>query len=147
GPVWQVTSQGIVQVGVLKDINGDGIVDYSHALRNEDNNTTDYVVYVGSGQGFTRTPGYQLPAQLFWQVNGRTFTSGVLEDIDGDGIPDYSRATHLLATGEQLLDVYKGTGTGFVKTGTSLPGPLFAIAPDRENEVGILRDINGDGIL
>jgi RHS repeat-associated protein len=146
GPVWRVASGTIVQTGVLRDINGDGIADYSHALRNEDDGTSDYTVYVGTGQGFDEKPEYQLPGQLFWQVDGQTLASGVLEDMNGDGIPDYSRASVLLATGEKFLDIYRGTGSGFVKTRASLPGPLFAILDDQSLEAGILRDINGDGI-
>jgi len=146
GPIWRVTSLGVVQVGLLKDINGDGILDYSHALRNDDAHTTDYTVYLGTGHGFSKDPNYQLPGPIFWQVNGQTLTTGVLEDMNGDGIPDYSRATVLLSTGEKLLDIYKGTGSGFTKTGTTLPGPLYAVDATGTREVGILRDINGDGI-
>ena len=148
GPIWRVFPENVVQVGVLQDINGDGILDYSHALRNEDAGTSDYTVYLGTGQGFTKDPDYQLPGPLFWQVNGQTLHSGVLEDMNGDGIPDYSRATLLLATGEQMLDIHRGTGSGFTPTGTKLPGPLYAIDSDtnRSIEFGVLRDINGDGI-
>lgn len=146
GPVWRVTSESVVQTGALQDINGDGILDFSPALRNDDAGTADYTVYLGSGSGFVRQANYQLPGPLFWQVNGRTMDSGVLEDVNGDGIPDYSRATVLLATGETMLDLYKGTGTGFSATGTKLPGPLFAIDASGSRDAGILRDINGDGL-
>jgi RHS repeat-associated protein len=146
GPLWRVTSQAVVRVGTLQDINGDGILDYSHALLNDDAGTSDYTVYLGTGHGFTRQSSYQLPGPLFWQVNGQTYNTGILQDLDGDGIPDYSRATLLTATGQQLLDIYKGTGTGFATTGTALPGPVYAISSGRLNVVGILQDINGDGV-
>jgi RHS repeat-associated protein len=147
GPIWRVTSKEIVQVGTLQDINGDGILDYTAGLLNDDGHTHDYVVHLGSGQGFLRQPDYELPGPLFWQVNQNTYQSGILSDLNGDGIPDYSRATRLLATGQVFLDIYKGTGTGFVSTGKTLPGPVYTIGPTASLVSGILRDINGDGIV
>jgi RHS repeat-associated protein len=146
GPLWRVAGDRVVQTGVLTDVNGDGLVDFSAALRNEDNGTSDFTVWIGGPDGFEREPAYQLPGQLFWQIDGQTLASGVLADLNGDGLPDYSRATLLRATGQKLLEIYKGTGTGFQKTGTSLPGPLFAVDASRSVESGILRDIDGDGL-
>ncbi len=146
GPLYQVTAQNVVRTGILQDINGDGILDFSKALRNEDSGQSDFTVYLGSAQGFTAQPNYQLPGQLFWQINGQTLDSGILQDLNGDGLPDYSRATLLAATGEQILEIYKGTGTGFESTGTSLPGPVYTISGTTALETGLIRDINGDGI-
>ncbi|HAD24763.1 MAG TPA: hypothetical protein DCF61_03395, partial [Alphaproteobacteria bacterium] len=146
GPLYQVTAQNVVRTGTLQDIDGDGILDFSKALRNEDSGQSDFTVYLGSAQGFTAQPGYQLPGQLFWQINGQTLDSGILQDLNGDGLPDYSRATVLAATGEQILEIYKNTGSGFVSTGTSLPGPVYTISGTTELETGLVRDINGDGI-
>lgn len=146
GPLYQATSEYVVKVGLLKDINGDGIIDYSHALKNEDAGTTDLTVWRGTSTGFVKDDAYQLPGQIYWQVNGQTMTSGILTDLNGDGIPDYSRATLLRSTGETLLDIYKGTGSGFEKLDKKLPGPLFAIDGTTSSAAGILRDMNGDGI-
>ncbi len=146
GPLYKVTAQSVVRSGVLQDINGDGILDYSAALRNEDAGSSDFTVYIGGESGFVQQPNYQLPGQLYWQVNGKTLETGVLVDMNGDGIADYSRASVLTATGQKLLQIYRGTGTGFIDTGSVLPGPIYQIHNQQSIESGIVRDINGDGI-
>ncbi|WP_339863349.1 polymorphic toxin-type HINT domain-containing protein [Paremcibacter congregatus] len=146
GPIYQVTATQVVQSGILIDVNGDGILDYSRALKNEDAQTEDFDVYLGSATGFTKNAAFKLPGQLFWQVNRQTYNSGILTDMNGDGLPDYSRATHILSSGAMLLDIYKGTPGGFQKISAQLPGAVYSISATGSLTTGMVRDINGDGI-
>jgi len=143
----KVTSSAVVQTGILIDINGDGVLDFSRALKNDDADTQDLDVYIGSDTGFTKDATYKLPGPLFWQVNQQTYDTGILRDMNGDGLVDYSRATKLLSTGQLMLDIYKGTPDGFTDTSKDLPGPVYSIsATSGSLTIGTVRDINGDGI-
>lgn len=145
GPVFRATSANVVMCGVLQDIDGDAILDYSPATYNAATGQTDLSVYLGTRGGFAKA-SFSLPDAVYWQVNNQTLQTGALADMNGDGIPDYSRATRLTSSNQLLLSIWKGTGSGFVDTGKSLPGPLFAVSSSLSARVGVLRDIDGDGI-
>ena len=145
GPLFNVGSSNSTRAGVLQDIDGDGIADYSPATVNANSGTSDLAVWTGRTPDFTFAKSFDLPGQLLWMVNGQSLDSGLLVDLNGDGIPDYSRATELLSTGEKLLDVQLGTGEGFVASGFKLPGPLFLISGSRADIDGVVTQMNGDG--
>jgi RHS repeat-associated protein len=145
GPVFRASSTSVVMSGVLQDIDGDGILDYSPATYNASTGQSDLSVYLGTRTGFTKA-SFTLPDAVYWLVSGQTQQTGILTDIDGDGIPDYSRATRMTSSGQELLAIWKGTGSGFTSTGKSLPGPVFAIGSSTARRIGVLQDINGDGI-
>jgi RHS repeat-associated protein len=145
GPVFRASSTTVVMCGVLQDINGDAILDYSPATSIASTGAKDLSVYLGTRSGFTKA-SFTLPDAVYWQVNNQTLQTGILADMNGDGIPDYSRATRITSTGQSLLSIWKGTGSGFVATGQSLPGPLFAVSASTSMRTGVLQDIDGDGI-
>jgi RHS repeat-associated protein len=147
GPLYQLTAQAVLQVGTLRDIDGDGLPDFSAATNNLQSRSSDLSVWHNNGSGFTQLPaGMDLPHALFTVVNGQSLASGVLADIDGDGLLDYSAATKD-AGGATDLEIWKGTAGGFQDTGMALPGTLFRFANQQSMRTGILRDVNGDGIL
>ncbi|HYN23151.1 MAG TPA: toxin TcdB middle/N-terminal domain-containing protein, partial [Thermoanaerobaculia bacterium] len=146
GPVYVSTRTTTVRNGVLQDLNGDGLPDYSVATVNENSGEKDLTVWVNTGSGFVHKPDFVLPDRLFWIVGQQSYTTGLLQDLDGDGIPEYSRATRLTASGEQFLDIYRGTGNGFAATGKRLPGPVFAVGGKGSDNIAVLQDMNGDGI-
>ncbi|HEX6095553.1 MAG TPA: polymorphic toxin-type HINT domain-containing protein [Thermoanaerobaculia bacterium] len=145
GPIFRATSTVVVHAGVLQDLDGDAILDFSPATHNAATGKSDLSVYLGTGSGFGKA-SWTLPDAMFLLANGRTVQTGVLADMNGDGIPDYSRATRLLSTGQQLLAIFKGTGNGYAATGTTLPGPLFGVGTTAFARLGVLEDIDGDGI-
>lgn len=144
--------------GISMDINGDGIADVAkgNCPANQDC-SGGYSVFHGSRSGVFAYAGYSLPGSLFVSGNHnassnawKTRRDGVLMDMTGDGIADYTHGT-CSTSGSCDLRVYRGTGTGFVDAGFNLPGSLiltdgmfgdaFASRPD-----GLLMDFNGDGI-
>ncbi len=134
-------------LGVYADFNGDGIPDFSPAMKSQ-NGTTDYTVHHGTGTGF-KAAGYQLPNNIYKSKGTRSKVEGVLRDINGDGLPDYSRAT-CFKSGNCQLKVYHGTGAGFVDSGYLLPKRLYYNDPgsmDNLRQEGVLLDMNGDGRL
>ena len=132
--------------GVLADFNGDGILDFSTAS-DWDGGSSNYDVYHGTGSGFVDA-GYDLPNKIFYHGSDfKTRTEGILADFNGDGILDFSTASGWDG-GSANLDVYHGTGSGFVDAGYDLPNKIFYHGSDFKTRTeGVLVDINGDGIL
>ncbi len=146
GPVFRATAAEVVRFGSAQDVNGDGILDYVKAIQNNDSGESDLSVYLGTAAGFTKDPSYQLPGPLFIQNNHTIFATGILLDMNGDGLPDYSRATFNSTSGQYILKIFKGTGSGFADTGKTLPGALYALTSSASVQWGVLQDMNGDGI-
>lgn len=135
--------------GVYADFNGDGFMDFSAATCWNDNKC-DKKVYHGSKTGFTYA-NYDLPGRVFYndRHGNRFITEGVVADINGDGLPDFSRANCIKGQSNCLLKVWHGTGSGFVDSGYSLPDRLFYSDSGKfeARTDGLLKDFNGDGRL
>ncbi|WP_141731577.1 RHS repeat-associated core domain-containing protein [Oligoflexus tunisiensis] len=148
---WDVKTEGLLQ-----DLDGDGIVDFTRATCWDQNLPCDLKIYRGNGNGYHAYDGWQLPGHVFkneyagWRVK----TEGLLQDLDGDGIADYTRATcwkNNPPNGQACdLQIWRGTGHGFVKeSGWTLPKHLFFNEGEGEwnfKSEGILQDLNGDGV-
>jgi RHS repeat-associated protein len=117
GPLFVSTARGMVRAGILEDIDGDGIPDYSAGGLNG-----DLAVYRGSATlAFTRA--FSLPGPLLVQINGDVLDAGILTDVNGDGIPEYSRASQI--ADKRYLAIDAGTGAGFRPVAWTLPAPLL----------------------
>lgn len=147
GPLYRVVGSTIVNAGILTDINGDGIPDYCRCTYFTSSGKSDLAVWLGTGTGFEQHKEYQVPGPVFIQIGDNVITTGVLEDLDGDGIADYSRASWIKSTNQKLLEIYRGTGTGFTNTGKLLPGPVYLVDTNTSQRIGLLEDFNNDGII
>ncbi|MBH1989029.1 MAG: DUF1566 domain-containing protein [Myxococcaceae bacterium] len=136
--------------GTLQDLNADGVADFTHAFRHSDG-TIDSNIYLGTGTGFLQA-NWSLPygAYLFSEDRqGNVTTRGILQDLDGDGISDFTPGFRD-AGGSIHSDVYLGTGSGFKPANWSLPYGAYVFHENTEGVVttrGVLQDLNGDGIV
>lgn len=158
------------KVGTFADINGDGYTDYLIAQRRFTRRRftrfsivyyNSYCsIYLGSATGFHKA-SYDLPGLLNYSAPGQYSSrpAGVLNDFNNDGYLDYVKGTyettqpnpagnHITAQNDTI---YFGSATGFIKSTTTLPGPMFYVNPTRDNyqyvPAGVLNDFNGDGLL
>ena len=148
---------------VLRDFNGDGLVDFARGWWEGYNNCnykdSSYDVYHNNGSGFTEA-SYDLPDKIFYVLRSddpeRYFRiEGEVADFNGDGKADFTRGSNWDG-GPSYYDVYHGTGSGFSNAGYDLPNKLFYHGDDSgcvdaedyiSRREGILADFNGDGIL
>jgi len=165
--VYQIVDadHSVQMVGVIADLNGDGIPDFTKGTMTK-TGQNDTGIYLGTGNGtFESTPAFYLPEGKYvyyltettmWpnSVRQLSLQGGFLGDLNGDGIADFTQA---LRKADSTIDseIWLGTGTGFVKAGT-LPnnGYIYEyVAPSYPEyfnpniyQVGLLQDINGDGV-
>ena len=155
--------------GVVQDINGDGIPDFTRAVfcqPTDPNNcithNSDKVIYLGQGTGafaapdpnnYPELPGYLFLAYDWRDVGPVTARFGILQDFNNDGLPDYIQATKFYSGGgnRPTFDnaVYLGTGKSFVNA-ASLPSNGFLFQENFDEykfyAAGIFQDLNGDKI-
>ena len=132
--------------GVFRDFNGDSIPDYSPAQCLEGQTVCQPDIYLGNGSGFQLAP-YKLPGGLFLSKSDDwvSLNTGVLEDINGDGLVDYVEAS--CQKGQSCEQaIYLNTGSGFQKANYALPHALTTL--DFEDylsqNLGLLMDVTGD---
>lgn len=132
----------------LQDVNGDGLSDWvqSYTL----NNVSDNKTWLNTGQGFSATVStrFSLPAgvSLFnYDMTADGVAEYTLSDLNGDGLPDLSKA--LWYDGARYFDAWVHTGLGWQQDDAyNLPLPT-AIVHDNGGvaTVGGLTELNGDG--
>ena len=136
-----------VPEGILVDFNGDGWLDFSTATRYKEGGG-DLTVYNGSATGF-KPAGYILPDKVYFNFGDeyKVKTEAVIQDINGDGLPDFATGTKWTDENRKDLKVYYGTGEGFTAAGYDLPGELFENKATGSifRQKAELRDMNGDG--
>ena len=153
--IYSITSANDVRFegGLVIDINGDGIPDFSKATR-VFGGGDDLGVYLGRGDGtFSSTPAFNLPGYVYITINSVTYESGILQDLNMDGIPDFVQATRFDGNNSPT-NIFYGNGTGFYTNGNQLPGFVFDVLTTASNvcgmknvpfRIGDIVDINGDG--
>ncbi len=134
--------------GILRDFNGDGLLDYSPAFCRT-NGSCSIRVYHGTKNGFIDT-GYNLPEKVF-QVDETGRWGGrqdaILEDFNGDGLVDFARASSA-----SDRSIWLSTGNGFRKADYKLPKhQIYSFYGSTDNFKskleGIFADFNGDGLV
>lgn len=147
GPLFQIRSdRGSERMAVLQDLDGDGLPDYCAARQAREGEILDPQVYLAVAPGFDYRATFALPGPLFWYVRESWASTGILADVNGDAIADYSRAT--LIEGDvprELYDVHLGTGVGYAAAGFRLPGPINVFNSSGWRREGEIVDRDGDG--
>ena len=133
------------------DVNGDGLADLVHGYRLNDG-TAERRWYANtysaqSGYAWTSTTTVGTIPE-FGHVSGiYNYTTGMLGDVNGDGLVDYVMALPSLGT-QDTNGVYLGNGRGFEAASTtlwSMPNMPVIGAQNGNNNQPI--DINGDGLV
>ncbi len=108
-----VNDKGKDQGVRLKDINGDGLVDFIYSQ------SDDRKTYLNTGSGWSENSNYQLNEPI---VNDEQEDQGVrFLDVNGDGLLDYVRGD------QSYKKVYLNTGSGWqLNTSFVLPHPVVS---------------------
>jgi YD repeat-containing protein len=148
---WRVKTEGLLQ-----DLDGDGVADFTHGTCWEKNppkgKTCDLQVWRGTGRDFKPVPGWELPARLFYNEGeqGWNFKSeGILQDLNGDGVADFSTGTCWDKVKPCDLKIWKGTRSGYeLVPGWELPFKVYHNEYEgwRVKNEAIVQDLNGDGL-
>jgi RHS repeat-associated protein len=120
--------------GLLGNINGDQLIDYSYA---PPVSVGSAFSYVGNGGGFN-----QASTSQFVPLQRMDVGSSRLVDINGDGLDDWIYSDEDTAT----TKIYLNTGTNW---GTSTPAwtiPTTTISAGKQDKGIRFVDINGDGL-
>jgi hypothetical protein len=145
GFLFKEIGNAVYQVGFLKDINNDGIVDYTQAARGE-NNYENLDVYLGTGADFVKAG--KLPGHAFWIYQTGVLEEGILQDLNGDGIADFSKSTCWNITGgsycEKSIYIAYGNGVFSNEIQFYLPGHKYWVN-GKSNVEAVIADFNGDG--
>ncbi len=133
------------------DMNDDGFPDFVQTDQEAGSGSaqlgeTHWVVYFGSGSGFSDSPqDWALPYPADVLANGYH----AILDIDGDGLPDFVQTDQENGNGPDTLgmtrwDVYLGDGVGFADSPTAwaIPYPADVLS----NGYHAVLDMNADGI-
>jgi hypothetical protein len=142
---FELTKDGVLIAGLLQDLNGDGIADFSQATGRH-NKGFDKYVYLGNKDGyFAQEVSFQLPEHKFWIDHNGAHVEAIIADFNGDGIADFTKAAHW-PDGKKDTKLYIGTGSGYRQTG-NMPGgkPVFTV--NSWHMEGLFADFNGDGKL
>jgi hypothetical protein len=131
----------VYQVGFFKDINNDGAVDYAQAAKGE-NGYENLDVYLGTGSGFAKAG--KLPKHAFELTKDGVLVEGILQDLNGDGIADFSKGSH-----NNDLKIYLGKIDGSFEKDSclSFPYEVFYKGHGGTHVQALLRDFNGDRII
>ena len=134
-------------LGLLTDINNDGLIDWVNAYRDEAGQD-QISTYLGSNNGFESSSSFSLPNVLFdYQIMAEGFAKGSLLDLNADGFPDYVQAYQ--TDNQTILKTWRNTGQGFqLDADLSLPVALVSSAFGTQSVArGELLDINGDNLV
>ena len=135
---------GVITGGILGDLNGDGLPDYSTSLPG----WISAISYFGNGSGWDSAPGGMYTPPKDFPVYSPSPYASQLIDVNGDGLDDwvYSDGTDtyvLLNTGTGWESTAEPQWTIATSTLYYVPGSNPANYKDR----GIrFFDINGDGL-
>jgi len=149
GHTFWIANHGVQKEGILEDLNGDGIADFSKASCWQYNNLCSLDVYLGATSGnFISNSEFTLPEKLFWVTKDKkTHIEAVIRDFNGDGISDFIKAArwHTQATD---ITLHTGNRKGYEAKG-KLPDNKFVfwIADPNWQIEGLFADFNADGKL
>ena len=153
--------QALYAIKLMMDMDGDGRPDIVERNINRSREPGNYMVYLNTGAGFAPAadwgPG---EARFVMDTDGRAFTTKLLMDINGDGLPDElyrpyqpkvtARPGRRKARPEIIynLQVRLNTGSGFgeAQDWGTMQGKYLKDKDHRGNTYHELIDINGDGL-
>jgi RHS repeat-associated protein len=144
---YEAYSTGIRQ-GELVDVNGDGLVDWVRAYRNQAG--TSYIkTWLNTGTGWADGTNYNLPTVIHDYAAASTgYRWGEFADVNGDGLVDWVRAYRNHA-GTDYIKTWLNTGSGWTDgTNYNLPTVIMTYeAYSTGIRQGELVDVNGDGLV
>ncbi len=121
--------------GSLRDVNGDGLVDWIKAS----SNATGDTVYLNTSNGWTEATDYKLPTNL---LDDRRRPRAMFVDVNADGLNDLALA-YQEESGRQLRTTWLNTGNGWRQSARhTLPNTVFFAKHGRG---ATLVDLNSDG--
>lgn len=127
------------------DINGDGKVDVVKGNKNDQAGTKTAAESIGNGnETWTSTSTFTgvIPAFSYTTSGGTSLTSGILGDVNGDGLPDFVMALNSY-TGDYT---YLGNQSAFATSTVFTPVFEMPTGPGTAGNASQLIDINGDGL-
>jgi RHS repeat-associated protein len=144
---YEAYSTGIRQ-GELVDVNGDGLVDWVRAYRNQAG--TSYIkTWLNTGTGWADGTNYNLPTVINdYAAATSGHVQGEFADVNGDGLVDWVRAYRNHA-GTDYIKTWLNTGGGWTDgTNYNLPTVIMTYeAYSTGIRQGELVDVNGDGLV
>lgn len=120
---------------IFQDLNADGVVDLIVTT------PTTAQVYLGTGAGWTRAPGWDLPDDARSDLFG--FDAVRIIDVTGDGHPDLLFHAPQ-RDGSFKKGAYINTGQGWQKAADTLAPPDPLVAADGSDSGVRPIDVNGD---
>lgn len=133
-------------IGLFRDVNGDGLADYVVVWNNAGGR--NFAVYLSKGDGFYFSPINSIPGGVFESIVSDPLVDiGRFEDVNQDGAMDYVVVWSY--NGVRNIAVYYGKSDGtFASLTNSAPGGSYSNAPSgARTDVGSFVDLNGDGLL
>ena len=137
-----LAQDGISTIGAqLIDLNGDGLPDFTRA-RAVNGSERYRDTWLNTGNGWIAAPQYILPEYL--AQDGFTTIGAQLIDLNGDGLPDFTRARAVNGS-VRYRDTWLNTGNGWIAAPQYIL-PEY-LAQDGFSTIGAqLIDLNGDGL-
>ncbi|MCI0597691.1 DNRLRE domain-containing protein, partial [Candidatus Parcubacteria bacterium] len=138
----------------VADINGDGLADIVHSVKNDWNETEEHRVYLNTGAGWQHAPSWNVPHSFLYieGVDGAHYhTSSRLADVNGDNLPDLVSSAANAGLLPETNTVYINSGEGWVLDSSWTVPPYFKFGYSNDGfwytESGVAgMDFDGDNM-